>query len=968
MTLNAWQERLSNHFANLRDRRLKSGPHANLYALEHELNEADIAELREDIHEFLGNSGPARRHYLAWVVYSAEIGYQYSGEEYWETFSRLTPNWDDSYRDHIRDAYHDFHRNFGATRPQGRWAEHFKIICWPINHAILPQDLQRELALVLYELRGSFTSELLHSPELFGRHIRSAAWNSKSRFRKFVEDHLLVGQISTALLLSDEEKDKSLILPSTLARITADLDTNRRSREWLGYARQRALQVKIRGLSRATGEELSENERHEKFEAATSLTPRQREVVELGLEPDLSLLRSAANAWEVRLKLPDLSHLIRRFPHFRETLSNQRCTIAGAKGRIFPRGYLLWGDQDVTLTNWPASDELLIRFEQSQADLDYLLTADCLLRPGPRWLFKLLNDGTAIHIKTGVVQPGASYIVITKCEAGPIVSSLASKSVRVSCEGISAVLLNVPETVSKIYSDELGLLNLHLSTGLEVAPIGIPAAKWNDAGSAEWLLTDQPMIKISADFEIEAILLNLVGPCSSTLELKPPSTWPLLVDLGKLDSGLYNLHVVISRVRDQTLVTGNLQFNIRAPRIWTGYASSGTPFRVHVSPSTPTLQELWEGRASLELLGPQDKKVEGELKFYAGSAEAFHEQKLDPVQLPCTQADWSEVWERLAAHKTTQNAYDASNECELILQCEELGRFVLRSSRESTPIRWIVKQQNNGYFLRLEQLDDHADVSFSTFSFHSPAEFRDLSFDPVSGFRVPESGGLFAASTDQFRSSVVIPPAIHSLKWLGADVDIPQATRSEAALSQLVNALEVWACARSVGSALGDARKTAVINAFLDEIIRLLCGDEWSKFERQYSRGLKAISDLKNAVSSAARHAPLGRDIVSRQLDFKTSSLNEIVEILCRISRSYLDLPVFSTARDHGVSRQQWVTEFAYRFVSLPESIRGWAQQDFVPAIGYLHKNPVLCRVARFARLLSKTPDLNGAKSKAVSL
>jgi hypothetical protein len=362
------------------------------------------------------------------------------------------------------------------------------------------------------------------------------------------------------------------------------------------------------------------------------------------------------------------------------------------------------------------------------------------------------------------------------------------------------------------------------------------------------------------------------------------------------------------------------------------------------------------------------KKVEAELKFFASSAEAFHERKFGPIQLPCSEAEWLNAWERITTHKATQNAYDASNESELVLQCEELGRFVLRSSRESTPIRWIVKQQNKGHFLRLEQLDDHSEVAFSRYSFHSPAQFQDLSLDPVPGFRVPDDGGLFAASTDHYRASVVIPPAIHSLKWLGADVVIPHAPRSEAALSQLVNAFELWACARSVGSAFGDDRKKAVMYAFVEEIIRLLCGDEWSKFERQYFRGLIAISDLKNAISSAARHAALGRDIVSRQQDFKTGSLNEIVEILCRISRSYLDLPLFSTARDHGISRQQWVTEFAYRFVSMPESIRGWAQHDFVPATGYLHKNPTLCRIARFAHLLSKSADVNGAKSKAVSL
>src|SRR5689334_11989120 len=97
MTLNGWQEKLATHFSALRDlRRNQAAAQGILYALEHGLHELEVAELRLQIHEWLKNSGPAHRHFLAWVVYSAEVGYQYSGEEYWTTFCRLTPNWQDS--------------------------------------------------------------------------------------------------------------------------------------------------------------------------------------------------------------------------------------------------------------------------------------------------------------------------------------------------------------------------------------------------------------------------------------------------------------------------------------------------------------------------------------------------------------------------------------------------------------------------------------------------------------------------------------------------------------------------------------------------------------------------------------------------------------------------------------------------------------------------------------------------------
>jgi hypothetical protein len=968
MTLNDWQQKLESHFAQLRQRRLNQpGPDTILYALEHGLNEVEVAELCEQIHEWLKFTGPAHRHFLAWAVYSAEVGYQYSGEEYWTTFCGLTPNWQDSTnsRNHIRSAFEEFHRKFNATQPQGPWAEQFTIICWPITHAILPKDLQRELAYVLYELRGSFTPQLLHNPELLGQRIEGAALNSGTRFRKFAENHLLAGQIATALLLSEEDKENALILSSTLDRIAGDLDKNQRSRDWLGDARRRANQIRIRGLSRSTDEDPAE------LFSATGviLTPLQREILELGLEPKLFLRRMGPETWIVQVELPDLTSLIQRFDGLRTVVAGQRCTIAGTKGTPLPRGALLYDRQVVVLTRWPSSEELLINFEGLDSDLKYLLTMECLLRPGPRWLFKISSDGaTAAHVKTGIVQPGCAYILISRNASDLGAPTLHCETATVSCDGISATRLNVPDVLSKIYADELRDLCLTTANEVRVAPVGLPAAKWDDLGTAEWLSTDQPIIKIAADFEVQGVLLNLLGPSPAKLELGGVTTWPLLIDLGELNSGVYNLHVVVVRTGHSNHIFGRLQFTVREPKAWTGSIPSATPFSVRVSPATPSLEEVWEKQATVELLGPSDRKVEAEIKFYSSSSpKPILARTLGSVVLPCVQSDWSDLWATMTSDRQIQNTYDASTECELIFHCEELGRFVLRASRESSPVRWIVKQENNGYFLKLALLDDQMEASLAHHSFRSPAESSPISVDPITGFRVAEGGGLFAASTDRYRTAIIIPPAIHSLKWLSAVVSIPPAPSSEAALDQHIRALELWATARAVGSSFAAERKGAAVSALLNEIIRVLCGTEWSRYEQEYSRGAIAITDLKNFISPA-KHNPIAREIVLQQQQLKESAPNEIVESLYQLTCSFLDLPAFSGGPNHGANRQRWITEFVYRLFSTPASARDWANQDLTAVFVYLLKNPILCRIGRFAALLSRAEDVSRAQPKAVPL
>ena len=138
--LREWQTRLSGHFEELRDSRAQDGVIRPVFGLEHGLDPEEILALEHAARANLRYRGPSRGHSLVWVVYSSEFGYRYSGDEYWQTFERDTPGWNQTgYRYSLRNYYRQFQRDFGGAVPSGPWAEHFSIICWPITHAILPQ-------------------------------------------------------------------------------------------------------------------------------------------------------------------------------------------------------------------------------------------------------------------------------------------------------------------------------------------------------------------------------------------------------------------------------------------------------------------------------------------------------------------------------------------------------------------------------------------------------------------------------------------------------------------------------------------------------------------------------------------------------------------------------------------------------------------------------------------------------------
>ena len=363
MDLRNWQIRLNEHFSSLGARRSADEP---IFALEHGLDEQEVAAVLAAVRaEIL--VGEARwEHRLPWIIYAAELGYLYSGDEYWQTFEEQTPGWTEhGDRYWIRRCFHDFLKRYGGAEPTGPWARQFSIICWPITHAILPRDLQRQLAKVLFELRYLLTSDALATPRRLGELVAGRSWGTSSRFQRLADAPLLIGQIAAALLLQGERRASSLILPATLSRIGQDLDREQRVRSWMRSARESAQRhihfqhgvVPRRG--RGPDEEDDEGQ--------------VRGQTRVGVEPRLLLRPAAEGQWSVMLDVPDFGHIPARFPCLRDTLIGSRCRIVGSSGRPLARGRLMFGPQRILLRQWPPENQPLLEFERSTPELDYLV-------------------------------------------------------------------------------------------------------------------------------------------------------------------------------------------------------------------------------------------------------------------------------------------------------------------------------------------------------------------------------------------------------------------------------------------------------------------------------------------------------------------------------------------------------------------------------------------------------------------
>ena len=944
LDLGQWHARLASHFEELAAERHSGSGTPPVFALEHGFDESEIEALSQAIRTQIASHTPSWEHRLPWIVYAAELGYGYSGYEYWQTFEEETPGW----RTHgdrywIRKCYRWFQQEYGGAKPSGQWADWFTIICWPITHAVLPKDLQLQLARALYDIRHSFSQEMFASPATLGQLVAARSWTESSRFRNLVQETELVGQIAAALLLQGESGTAGLLYAPTLTRISRDLDRERRGREWLRAARRSAKdRAKIHGLARDPG---PTSKPRCKGEA-------RAEVEALGIEPRLVLqpVDVEGKTWRVSVEIPDLSNLARRFPDTRTVLSDSRCGVAGYEGRPIARARFLYGAQQLLLSRWPMPDEVLLQFEPSHPDLEFLLRTECLLRPGPPWLFRIASDGLAYECRGLRVRPGQRYIILTATQVAA--STDVVEPTNVQCQGIEGALLNLPSALTSRWEQVLLDLGLAQSKSIVVWPAGLTAALWDGEGHGEWLAAEHPTLGVQCDHPLDKIRVSLAGQRDSTLELTGVTPGkPLFLELPPLPVGPHTIRVEATGIEaEDTEDLGQLDIvmRVRETQPPTHGVSPSGPLAVRVDPVAPTLEQLWDGQVEVEILGPRGRTVQCDVSLLNRGKEqptARINQRLD---LPITPSRWRSHFEtHFRTNAGAQRQYDAAYGCRVEFTAGELGGFTVWCEREFAPLRWALREQNQNPIVRL--IDDTGDAEVPRVSFYSfadPASEVCLDFAPEYKVRAP--GGLYAARQGKFSAGIVALPRIRSLSDLTSSPVIQQRQRSMATVSEAVELGCKWAAAKSSGDILSVTNLHKTLRVITRHVIGLIGGEGWARAESDFEEGsARDLSILARAVTRRSDEASLAATLAREAVGLAQASISERVSRLAELARGHRVLSV-REGDSAMISDPHWVVEFALRLASSPRHADEWAGSDRWAALTNLMAVSTLTRAARF--------------------
>lgn len=869
-----WNARLEAHFRALAEMRRPGG--LPVFALEHGLNASERQGLAKQLNASLARGERTSKYWLLWVVYSAEQGYDYGGEEFWETFERRTPRWTlHFYRRSLRTWFGKFHDLYEGFNPTGPWASWFSIIACPITHALLPRDLQLQLARALYDWRHALAKRIDSPPADLGHFLATANYDASSRFRNFLQQEEIVGRIVIALLGGRTEDVELFIHPDTLERIVTDLQKVGSGRAWLQDARKAVERARLHGTSSV----------HQLTNVA-GVDRRDPPVQERKPEirPALTLRRVSADEWTPVVELPSLRPLAEISSDLGRFLRQTRCRVAGSPGAL-PAGWLLQSDQRRVLSAWPPSNAPLVKFDKEQPVLEHLLRVDGCITPGPAWLFLVGSDGLAREVITRVVRPGSRYIYIS---TAPIAVTPLGAPVRITATGVSALALDLPAVLASAQVDSLRALQLGVGKNVRLAPVGLDARRWDGEGFAEWMESETPCVSLLADFAVESYCVRLDADFVH-VDVSGRSD-PILLRFPHLPAGLHALTVDVRPV-DKTapVISGLLQISMRHARPWIAGTAAHTGLVTTIEPEEPSLDRLWEGDVKLQVFGPADHHVRISVDLLDAAGAKLGSEPIADLPLPVTVERWERALSTFLSKEQDPWAFLRAASGRLVVEGDQLGVREIALQRDVAPVRWVWHRTVHGTTLRLiddNEGDDPPALTFYPFS--HPARPEPISLErAVEGFLPENEGGLCVVSCGEIEQALIVsmPAVVGGLQGLLVQPSLANLPYSASMMPQIADLVSFWSTAKLVGPLAGNRRDRAA-TALRDALRELVCGADWIDIENEYANSPKGISDLKRFASAtgapAAFNFVLARDLARFQTMPPTERTKDLIDLAQR--------------------------------------------------------------------------------------
>src|SRR5271166_930616 len=939
------QTRLEEHFMGLAGER--SGYGYPVYALEHGLEREEVEVLRRGLQEDLSGFGyPQRKYWLLWIAVAAEVGYTYDGDEYWISFAAGMPGWSRfGSRETIRQWFRTFASDFAGFSPQGRWAEHFSIIAWPITHSILPVYLQYHFAQHLHDLRYELARRDDIGIEQLGEFLRERYQGHSSRFSNFLEQAELTSRLVLALRDDDVQDTVAPVSRATLSRIVSDLESHRSARDYLSAARRILREARLRGSGRLR-------------EGSTGHPATAAGIGGGGLK--LVARRSSAGSWRLGITFPDFAGQLRLSGAKVGALDATRVRLSDKLETWMPgRALLSFSGREQPLGILPRPlTRPVVEFERRITGFSDLLSPKLQIQGSPPWLLRVQGDGAARQVLANHVRSGQTYLLITQDPIGDdIARELRLELQDCRTKNVQLYIFEVPAGIGPEYLQSLAQLKLGYSLQAHVEPVGL-IPRWDDTlGGSVWLPGEELLLRMWADFDVREFAIRVDGGDRTLIPIRDSNE--TIVSLGTLPIGRHVIEMMAVPARGlggaqiaRLIEPEQLVVEVRSPVPWREGIRRQAGIRAVLEPAESSFEDMLSGRAEITLHGPPGRSATAEVRLFDTNGHQADGAELAKLPLPSSALAMRRAIEKLRTEPLSEKVQGAPR-IDLCFRVDELGASSLTFSRDVEPLRWKLEPKDIGYAVRLiDEAGSDQQILVERFDIRVPDRRIALQLEAtLAGLPVEPPGSLFVARLEKRTfaaiASVLEQKRLTAFSDLGVDIALATPLNSSRRIALLLALQRRWGRARALGR-LGAVRKATVLEAFEHQIARMTCGATWADRARECRAGRPELLDrLQREVGGSPGFASRMRNTLWNQPETNPQSREEFLKI----------------ARTYGIPVGAEVCELALRLAFQPGTIRLADPDKALKAFEELAGNPTVARGAYLAKLTADMTVRAGAAS-----
>jgi hypothetical protein len=364
------------------------------------------------------------------------------------------------------------------------------------------------------------------------------------------------------------------------------------------------------------------------------------------------------------------------------------------------------------------------------------------------------------------------------------------------------------------------------------------------------------------------------------------------------------------------------------------------------TPVSPTLTEMWDGKATLQVRGPTATPVDVEVLLTDRSNKTLA-RWAGVTTLPVDARGWTDLF-TLQISKAVARFYDDAESCVINFSHPALGAVTLRCERGFTPLRWVAGEDRNGPFVRLIN-NSEQELKLSLFAFAQPGRRLAPVLEQGTYVRA-KSGGLVGASAGAAAAGVILPPSLpRDLRlWKEALAIVPRLanlTRSVEGAHRVIRVANAWETASLTANIVGRDLRDKVLGAIAVALAELIGGGTWARVERRVASNTArvSVSDLEMAVGRDGYQHSLAKELGERMEAFAGNEPYERVKPFAQTLALYGRL---------GIGRDdETAAEFLLRVASRPGTVASWSLEDLQTQLKAILDSPVLLRAARFVVL-----------------